>query len=105
MFGWRGLGQADGIVGSLDAEQGAVRLVGRSVGHNGEVSRQMGMEMSRPCAHFNLFPTADPAIINANSRAHCDLHPPGMRIYYGRGHLGSDTQLIGFVSGWESSVI
>lgn len=100
MFGWGGVGQVDEIVGSLEAEQGAARLVGRSAGRNGEVSRQMGMEMSRPCAHFNLFPTADPGIINANSHAHGDLHPPGVRIYYGRGHLGSDTQLIGLVSGW-----
>lgn len=93
------MGQADGIVGSLDAEQGAAWLVGRSAGCNGEVSRQMGMEMSRPCAYSNLFPTADTGITNANSHAHSDLHPPGMRIYYGRGHLGSDTQLIGLVSG------
>lgn len=99
------MGQADGIVGSLDAEQGAARLGGRSAGRNDEVSRQMGMEMSRLCAHFNLFPTADTGITNANSHTHGNLHPPGMRIYYGRGHLGSDTQLIGFVSGWESSVI
>lgn len=104
-MGEGGVGKADEIVGSLEAEQGAARLVGRSAGRNGEVSRQMGMEMSRTCAHFNLFPTADPGIINANSHAHVDLYPPGVRIYYGRGHLGSDTQLIGLVSGWESSVI
>lgn len=44
-------------------------------------------------------------ITHANSHARSDLHPPGVHIYYGHCHLGSDTQLIGLVSGWESSVI
>lgn len=56
--GWRGGGTE--LLAVWKGQRRTQRLVGSSEDHKSEVSRQMGMEMSRPCAHFNLFPTADP---------------------------------------------